>query len=215
MIFTNTWLILQKKIFPTPSSDVLFNLYRDVNPDCDRPDAAELRRNNLRTYMATYEKPPPVFMLAEAPGPWGHRFSGVPLVSEAQLEDPDFPLEGTRTSLADVPHSEYSAGIYWRVMGQHWPHFFTWNAVLYHPHYAGRPMSIRTPSVREVSASRCVLQTLLGELEPKCVVAVGRKAERALLDIGVEATYVRHPSQGGAKLFASGVSELFSQAIVS
>ena len=36
-------------------------------------------------------------------------------------------------------------------------------------------------------------------------------AERAFADVGVEATYVRHPSQGGAKLFEAGMEAVFAR----
>ncbi len=205
MLLEDAWQLIRQKIFPTPSTDVLFNPYRDEHAAHDRPGAAETRRENLRRYLACYESRPPVLLLAEAPGPWGCRFSGVPLVSEAQLADAAFPIDGVPTSRAETPHHEYSARIYWRVLGPYFPHFFTWNTVPYHPHHAGRPLSIRTPKAGEVRASTDVLAGLLGILQPRCILAVGRKAERALKTVGAEATYVRHPSQGGAKLFEAGV----------
>ena len=48
-------------------------------------------------------------------------------------------------------------------------------------------------------------------LKPRAVVAVGRKAEKALGMIDVEATYVRHPSQGGATLFREGVLQILKE----
>ena len=57
------------------------------------------------------------------------------------------------TSLASKPHAEYSARIYWRVMRPWFPRFLTWNTVPYHPHQPGRPLSIRTPTAREITAS--------------------------------------------------------------
>jgi len=38
--------------------------------------------------------------------------------------------------------------------------------------------------------------------------AVGRVAQRALEAIGVEATYIRHPSHGGKRDFLAGVAAL-------
>ena len=68
---------------------------------------------------------PPVFLLAEAPGPWGCRFSGVPLVSEAQLVDAAFPLNGEPRGRNETPYHEYGARIYWRVLQPFFPLFFT------------------------------------------------------------------------------------------
>lgn len=46
---------------------------------------------------------------------------------------------------------------------------------------------------------------MLDVLKPERTVAIGRKAERALGLVGAGATYVRHPSQGGALLFEEGM----------
>ena len=205
MLLTDAWQLLQEKVFPTPSTDILFNPYRYRHAAFDQVDAVSIRRENVRRYLACYKKRPPVFLLAEAPGPWGCRFSGVPLVSEAQLVDEAFPIHGHPSSLKATPHHEYSATIYWRVLRPYFPNFFTWNSVPYHPHRRGEVLSIRNPKNSEVAASADVLAALLEILQPERLLAIGRKAEYALQKIGVEATYVRHPSQGGAKLFEAGV----------
>lgn len=212
MLLDDVWQLCEKSVFPTPSTDILFNPYRDSHDEFDRPGAVAIRRANLRRYLACFAARPPVFLLAEAPGPWGCRFSGVPLVSEAQLVAPDFPIDGQPTSRAETPHHEYSARIYWRVLGPYFPHFFTWNSVPYHPHHADSPLSIRTPKAGEVKASVEVVAGLLECLQPRRILAIGRKAERALAMAGAEATYIRHPSQGGAKLFEAGVLEAMRDA---
>lgn len=205
MLLDAAWRLFEAELFPVPSTDDLFNPYRDRHDDLDLPDAPALRRANLRAYLAAYEAQPDVLLLAEAPGPWGCRFSGVPLVAEAQLADDAFPLSGRPTSLEAEPHREYSASIYWRVLEPYFPRFFTWNTVPFHPHRPGEPLTIRTPRAREVRAWTGLLGGLLEIVRPRVVLAVGRKAEGALTRLGVEATYVRHPSQGGARLFEAGV----------
>lgn len=205
MLLEDAWRLFEKRIFPTPSTDILFNPYRDSVEAVDRPDAAAIRRANLRRYLACYENRPPIFLLAEAPGPWGCRFSGVPLVSEAQLVDDAFPINGHPSSRNDEPYQEYSAKIYWRTLHPYFPHFFTWNTVPFHPHHADKLLSIRTPKTSEVVAYTDVLAALLDLIRPERILAVGRKAERALKHVNAAATYVRHPSQGGARLFADGV----------
>lgn len=202
------WALFSDQVFPVASTDTLFNPYRDRREDLDVPEAPALRRENLRRYLACYEEAPPLFLLAEAPGPWGCRFSGVPITSEAQLEAPDFPIDGTRTSQASDPHTEYSASIYWRVLRPYFPHFFTWNSVPLHPHDPDAPLSIRNPRRTEVREWQDLLVALLDLLQPTHIVGVGRKAERALDEIGANVTYVRHPSQGGAAKFEEGVLDL-------
>jgi uracil-DNA glycosylase len=208
----NVWRLFEDAVFPAPSTDGLFNPYRDRHEAFDLPDAPAIRRANLRSYLGCYAAPPPAFLLAEAPGPWGCRFSGVPLVSEAQLVDDAFPIDGQPSSTREAPHAEYSAGIYWRVLQPYFPQFFTWNSVPYHPHRPGEPLSIRNPSNREVAAYADVLTALLRLLQPRLVLAVGRKAEHALRKAGAEGIYVRHPSQGGARHFEAGVRAAFEAA---
>ncbi len=193
---------------PGPS---LFNPYASFDTERDLPDAVAIRRSNLERYISERSQPPSVVLLAEAPGPWGCRFSGVPITSEAQLVDPDFPIHGRQSSRMAEPLQEYSAGIYWRIL-EPWHHsVFTWNAVPYHPFKEGAPMSIRTPRVAEIKRFLPVVHAVLEAVAPRRVVAVGRKAERALAELDVDCTYVRHPSQGGATLFEEGIRSLFQE----
>ena len=212
--FQIVWEVLDRQVFDLPSLPRAFNLYRDRNEDLDVPDAAAVRRANLWNYFACYEQLPPVFILAEAPGPWGCRFSGVPIVSESQLLNPTFPILGSRTSKGGDPRSEYSANIYWRVLQPFFPHFFTWNAFPLHPHADDEPMSIRTPGLREITDFLPVLSALLEVLKPKKVVAVGRRAEYALARVDHPALYVRHPSQGGARKFEEGILSAVRHSVV-
>ncbi len=206
------WSLFESQLFSEPSRDDLFNPYAARNERYDLPDAVQIRQDNLRNYLAYYKTAPRVFILAEAPGPWGCRFSGVPLVSEAQLMDAEFPIQGRQSSTADAPHSEYSAGIYWRVLQPYFPSFFTWNSVPFHPHKKGIPLSIRTPAQREVAACAALVSGLLDIIRPDFKVAVGRKAEYAFRLAGSTCTYVRHPSQGGARLFEAGINNVFCAA---
>ena len=152
-----------------------------------------------------------VVLLAEAPGPWGCRFSGVPLVSEAQLTDADFPIHGRQTSQEPEPHHEYSARIYWRALLNHFPTFFTWNSVPFHPYKTDKPMSIRTPKQSELIIYKPVVEGIVTAIDPVVVLAIGRKAESVLGKLGIACTYIRHPSQGGATIFTEGVTAVFEQ----
>ncbi len=204
MLLNKVWETLKADVFPAESTDRLFNQYRDRHPELDRANAPGIRRQNLRTYLSAFTELPPVFLLAEAPGPWGCRFSGVPITSEAQLLDADFPVDGEQSSTADRPHNEYSANIHWGVLAPYFPHFLTWNTVPFHP-FKDDPLSIRTPTNREIDLFGHVVAVFLEEIRPVFVVAVGRKAERALNHLGCDNIYVRHPSQGGAGKFRDGV----------
>ncbi len=207
-MLTDVWALFETHVFPAPSTDEAFNPYRDRRDDLDVPTAPEIRRENLRAYLAAYDEPPPLFLLLEAPGPWGCRFSGVPITSEAQLTDSAFPVDGRQTSREADPHTEYSASIFWRVLRPYFPHFFVWNSLPLHPHDPGEPLTIRTPRRTEVRAWQPLLTGLLDTLSPDRIVGIGRKAERALTEVNADPTYVRHPSQGGAKKFEAGIDEI-------
>ena len=150
MLFEPIWDIAENQIFNHPDQAGLFNPYKNRLDSLDIPGADRVRQENFRSYLAAYKSRPRIFLLAEAPGPWGCRFSGVPLVSESQLADPGFPIDGYPTSLEDKPHSEYTANIYWRVLGDWFPQFFTWNTVPFHPYKPENLLSIRNPRNSEV-----------------------------------------------------------------
>ncbi|MFK7844648.1 MAG: uracil-DNA glycosylase [Rhodothermales bacterium] len=211
MLLQPVWDIISRDIFPLPSSAGLFNPYNDRNDAYDVDDAIAIRRNNFKSYLGSYTSMPRLFLLAEAPGPWGCRFSGVPLVSESQLEDNVFPIHGKATSLADEPHSEYTAKIYWRVLGPYFPQFFTWNSVPFHPYKEDKLMSIRNPGNREVLVYTEALKAIVDVIKPERVLSIGRKAEYAFSKIDVPCTYIRHPSQGGARKFEEGINEVLRE----
>ena len=205
MLLNNVWDLVEEKIFNRPSTEYLFNPYLDQEADLDCVDAPSIRRQNFKNYLAAYQRQPRLFLLAEAPGPWGCRFSGVPLVSESQLVDESFPIHGKATSLNETPHTEYTARIYWRVLGAWFPHFFTWNTVPFHPYKPDNRLSIRTPKRQEILSFVDVIESLVDALQPEKVLAIGRKAESALTELQIPCHYIRHPSQGGAKKFEEGV----------
>lgn len=203
--------LFEAELFDAPSTDDLFNMYRDrVAGERDVEDAPSIRRRNLRSYLAAYPERPPALLVIEAPGPWGCRFSGVPITSEAQLLDPAFPIDGERTSIGQKPMTEYSANIFWRILRPYFPRFFIWNTVPFHPHHTGRVDSIRGPRIAEIKRFAPINRAVIDILQPEAVFAVGRKAERLLTrELGVDCRYVRHPSQGGATLFEEAMREVF------
>jgi hypothetical protein len=204
-MLADVWPLFEDNLFPVPSTEEVFNPYHTRHEELDRADAPQHRRQNLKNYVAHFDAAPPLFLLAEAPGPWGCRFSGVPITSEAQLADSSFPIDGTPTSREAEPHTEYSASIFWRVLQPYASQFFVWNALPLHPHDRGDPLTIRTPRRTEVREWQPLLTGLLEALEPDRVVGLGRKGERALDEVGADPTYVRHPSQGGATKFEEGM----------
>jgi len=197
--------LFRERLYNDGGHPLLFNPYFDRDADEDREDAVPIRRANLEAYVRERTQPPRILLLAEAPGPWGCRFSGVPITSEAQLVDPDFPISGRQSSRRDQPHAEYSASIYWRILAPYHEQIFTWNAVPCHPYRKNEPLSIRTPRISELRHFLPLVGEVVRAVGAEDLVAVGRKAERAFHELGLACTYVRHPSQGGATLFASGI----------
>lgn len=197
---------VEAAIFDQQGGVDCFNPYADINREVDRTDAVCVRRANLRAYFDACLPDPPLFLLAEAPGPWGCRFSGVPITSEAQLVDPAFPIRGTQSSLGAEPRKEYSASIFWGLLKDVFPSFVVWNAYPLHPHRRDDVFSIRPPRQAELTRFLPLVADLISIFQPHKVLAVGRKAEKSLGDAGIAATYVRHPSQGGANAFRQGVT---------
>jgi hypothetical protein len=204
---------VEEQLFDIPGGQAAFNPYHDLDAEADLEDAVQRRRANFAAYVRTYQTFPEVLLVAEAPGPWGCRFSGVPITSEAQLLDPDFPLTGSQSSRREQPYTEYSATIYWRALLPYYPRFFTWNTFPFHPFKPGNRFSIRTPNRREVVEYATLLGEVVRLANPRKILAVGRKAETALQSIGIEPIYVRHPSQGGATIFTQAVLSVMKETV--
>ena len=211
VILSGLQRLIERAVFPVPSSGTLFNPYSSDHPAADRPGAFRIRRANLRNFLTSYAEPPRVLIVGEASGPWGCRFSGVPFTSEKQLTSGMLPFSGRQSSTATEPCRERTADIFWDVMARYHPQCFIWNAVPLHPHFAGEPFSLRRPCPAEVKAFSDLLSAIIAMLKPRCTVAVGRIAERALQSIDVVPVYVRHPSHGGNKEFKTGIERILDR----
>lgn len=203
------WRIIEKEVFTFPSTDVLFNQYGQSIEGLDLPGGELIRRENLKNYIGRFIRRPAVLVVGEAAGPWGCRFSGVPFTGERQLEAGGLPFKGRKSSVHEPPYLERSGSILWEKLLPHFPDFILWNAVPFHPHRRGEPLSIRKPSMGEVMAAAGTLKKIISALRPSRTIAVGRTAEAALRTIGVEAIYVRHPANGGARAFREGMGRVF------
>ena len=208
MLLRDIWALLEEKVFPRASTEILFNQYKDVVPRLDLPDGDRIRRENLRNYLKSFERPPRTLIVGEAAGPWGCRFSGIPFTSERQLVERVLPVGGRQSSTRTLPYSENSASIFWGLMAEYHPDFFIWNAVPYHPHKKGEPLSIRRPGKREIAESLDALGGVAEILKPQKVIALGRTAEAALRMLRIEPLYVRHPSQAGASSFREAMTQI-------
>jgi uracil-DNA glycosylase len=109
--FATLWQNLEAILTAEPTTNTIFNQYRDSNDQVDVQDAAAIRTKNLRRYVAEATETASILVVGEAAGPWGCRFSGVPFTGEKQLLDPTFPLRGERSSKTIlVPCNSYIFG---------------------------------------------------------------------------------------------------------
>jgi hypothetical protein len=189
------------------------NPYREAFPDLDGPAAARGRRENLEAYLDRVGTPR-LILVGEALGFRGGRFSGIAFTSERQLLGPDglrLPWAGSpfrATSRNPALWLEPSGSIVWDGLGGEARGNLLWNSFPWHP-YGGRgPLSNRTPERSLVAANLHVLERLLAETSGARVLAVGRTAQAALADIGVEAPALRHPAHGGALIFRRQLREI-------
>jgi hypothetical protein len=210
MILRELWRLYQQEIFERPSQPALFNPYRDADPSLDVRAAAEIRRSNLRAYLAAFPERPDTIVIGEAPGPRGGRFTGVPYTSERLYACDGLPFRGRKTSLRDESCAESTATIFWNVMRPHFPRFVIWNTVPYHPHRVGEALSIRTPAASEVDACLDLMAEAMRIIEPNCILAVGRIAQHALNKLNHDFIPIRHPSHGGATEFERGMQNTFT-----
>ena len=72
-------------------------------------------------------------------------------------------------------------------------------------------MSIRNPGNREVMVYTETLRKIIDVIKPEKVLSIGRKAEYAFSKIDVPCTYIRHPSQGGARKFEEGIDTVVKE----
>jgi uracil-DNA glycosylase family 4 len=142
---------------------------------------SELRRDRLRDYLASRAHAD-VVLVGEAAGYRGARISGIPFMSERQLTG----VGVAEASATIVQHVLRELGVADDVL--------LWNVVPTHP---GTATSNRRPTRAEVQAARPFLDELT---RGRRVIAIGRLAAEVLA-----APYVRHPSHGGAAMFAEGL----------
>ena len=189
----------------------LFNPYRDhcsQDAPCNGPDA------KLSRLVSHLNCDPEFIACGEAIGYAGGRYSGIAFTSERLLGEgviPRIPALGARLTARKLPFSEPSATIVWKTLFRLGiaERTILWNAVQLHPYKKGTPWSNRTPTPDEVALGEPALRLLIEAFPKAKIVAVGKKSDGLLRDMGiVPVAAVRHPANGGATLFAAGMKAL-------
>lgn len=172
-----------------------------------------VRRNNLFLYLnQMYELKPKILLVGEAPGYRGCRLTGVPFTSEYILMN---NLEGLSlfgkengyklANNSDKLLKEATATIIWETLVKYNLHALAWNAFPFHPHKKDNDKSNRAPLKGELRIGEKPLCQIIEIFGIKEVVAVGRKAEETLNNLGIKSYRVRHPAQGGKNEFVEGL----------
>jgi hypothetical protein len=189
----------------------LFNPWRDHCPY----DAAGNGPVEKLDRLALHLDCNPEFILAgEAPGYQGCRYSGIAFTSERLLGEgaiPRIPALTGRLSTRRLPFSEPSATIVWKTLYRLGiaDRTLLWNAMQLHPYRLDTLWSNRTPTPDEIKLGEPALRILIETFPASRVVAVGKKSEGLLRDMGIPiAGSVRHPANGGATAFAAGLKDL-------
>ncbi|WP_329133757.1 uracil-DNA glycosylase [Streptomyces sp. NBC_01476] len=179
-------------------------------------DPGPLRSRNLLHYLELMrEIAPKVLLVAEAPGYRGMTVTGVPFMSVRQLTTRPGPLtgrpEGDGFEVPADPAAQWeasSAAVWGALAGWRGRKPLLWGIYPHHPYVPGDPLTNRTPRAAEVAAGAPVALALAAVYGITSLVAVGRKAQGALAAAGIDAPAVRHPAQGGARIFTEQLAAL-------
>ncbi|TVR17696.1 MAG: uracil-DNA glycosylase [Balneolaceae bacterium] len=208
----------------------LFNpwFHEDKEHDAS-PLAPEIRRKQLEAYLKERQHRAKYLFIAEALGYQGGHFTGIAMTSERILLGHQFENYGIKPShvfRTEKPHrtssekvnklgmSEPTATIMWGALielGIDPYAVVLWNSVPWHPYNPEKGLlSNRTPLASEMQAGLRHLKSFLTLFPKADVIAVGKKCEQSLSELGVDHIGVRHPANGGAPKFRGQLVELYS-----
>ena len=216
---------------------LVHNPWGEVNPDLeivtDGFDAAQVRRDNLVAYLLPRLGRAKVFVVAEAVGYQGGRFTGIAITCERMLLDKHNTIRAKdvttiRLERTSSPSSALLKGtqqkdgfneptdtVVWSAIVEKGidPYdTLLWNIFPFHPHKDGNPLTNRTPTDKEqqlgweYTKRLLELHLELGGVEP-LILAVGQKSADTMGKFGLSAIGLRHPANGGANLYRQGFAE--------
>lgn len=205
-----------------------FNPWFDQDKRHDiKPEAPEVRRQQLKSYLSERLDSAKYLFIAEALGYQGGHFTGIAMTSERILlghhkSVHGIPADGAfknivpqRTSKPEVNKkgmTEPTATIMWKAlynMGIDPYETVLWNALAWHPYDPEDGLlSNRTPTDAELEQGFASLRAFLDLFPDGEIIAVGRKCEQVLDEFGTSYTPVRHPANGGAPKFRKQLKAL-------
>jgi hypothetical protein len=192
-----------------------FNPYTDSCDEHDTPDAAAIRRRNLRLLLqAAITAGVDSVWIARDLGYRGGRRTGLALTDEVHLGAHatlygSLPLaKATRGPMV----AEATAKVIWGTLRKVGKPVFLWNVFPLHPYVAGDPMSNRPHTRAERRSASHLISWIISSLQPRKIVAIGGDAAAALAEAGVSPVIVRHPSYGGQRAFAAGIAAAYGLA---
>jgi uracil-DNA glycosylase len=189
----------------------LFNPWKDRCPHDATGNGPAEKLERLSQHL---DCDPKFVLVGEAPGYQGCRYSGVAFTSERLLGEgviPRIPALQGRLSDRRLPFSEPSATIVWKTLYRLGiaERTILWNAMQLHPYRSDNLWSNRTPSPEEIKLGEPAMRLLIEAFPKANFVAVGKKADGLLAEMGIQVTgAVRHPANGGATEFSNGLQAL-------
>ncbi|PKD43133.1 uracil-DNA glycosylase [Rhodohalobacter barkolensis] len=191
------------------------------------PNAPDIRKKQLETYLEERKDRAKYLFIAEALGYQGGHFTGIAMTSERILlgfqEEKygvkpehvfksEIPNRTSRPDLIEKGMSEPTATIMWgalRDLKIDPYEVVLWNAVPWHPYNPDKGLlSNRTPLAGEMEAGLRHLKSFIRLFNAPKIVAVGRKCEQSLSELGIDYIGVRHPANGGAPKFRRQLAEM-------
>jgi hypothetical protein len=208
--------------------DNIFNPWfcRDEENDIDS-DSPAVRLLQLKQYLSE-RKNAKYLLVGEALGYQGGHFTGIAMTSErillGKMKHKSITpghvfsgIEPRRTSIPSVKKdgfTEPTATIVWERLitsGFDMRDFILWNAFPWHPYKPEKGiLSNRTPSDKEFEKGKPVMLELLKSVNATKIIAVGEKSRIQLGEMGIDASMVRHPANGGAPKFREQIIKVIN-----
>lgn len=189
----------------------LYNPWKESCPHDTPSNSQAAKLNRLALHL---DCDPEFILCGEACGYAGARYSGIAFTSERLLCEgviPRIPALSDRLTTRRLPFSEPSATIVWGTLYRLGiaERTILWNALQLHPYKPGNTWSNRTPTPEEINLGEPALRMLIEAFPGAKIVAVGKKSAGLLQGMNIPAVgAVRHPANGGAIEFSTGLKSL-------